>query len=310
MKAPYLSLKDIHDAESVVKQVAWRTPLLPFPPFESLFLKMECLQRTGSFKIRGAWNRMTRATREEIDRGFTATSAGNHGQAVAWCARRLNAKCTVYVPDDAVKRKVDSILSLGANVVKLSHAQIMDAMAYDTKWDMTYIHPFGDPYVIAGQGTVGLEILDALPEVKSIIVPVGGGGLVNGIAIAVKSKDVKVYGVQAEGAAPLPKSLMSGRAEDVGSPNTIADGIAATRVFDYMLPLFKKNLDDVFTVTDEEIKKSMSYLLHDCHVVSEPAGASSLAATIRYWDRLEKPAVAVISGGNCDPNLLLKIVNK
>ncbi|MDG6901873.1 MAG: threonine/serine dehydratase [Nitrososphaerota archaeon] len=312
---PRVSLSQIEEARLRIRGVVYRTPLLPASRFDRgrVYLKPECLQPTGSFKVRGAWNKMSRCSKEELNRGFVTVSAGNHGQAVAWCAKKLGATCTVYVPDDAVRRKVESMESMGARIVRKPHHEIMDSMADDRMWElgMTYIHPFGDPLVVAGQGTIGLEILDDLPNVKTVVVPVGGGGLVNGIATAVKKKSprVKVYGVQAEGAAPLPKSLATGKAEYVGDPKTIADGIAATRVFDYMLPLFRENLDGTLTVTDDDMKGAMKHLMNECHVVSEPAGASSLAAVLKSPSLIaDGPVVCVVSGGNADAGLLAEIM--
>lgn len=310
---PRVTRADIEEARNRIRGVASRTPLLPASRFDDkTYLKLECLQPTGSFKVRGAWNRMSRCSKEERDRGFVTVSAGNHGQAVAYCAKRLGAACTVYVPDDAVQRKVNSMESMGASIVRRPHREIMESMADDRmrKLGMTYIHPFGDPYVVAGQGTVGLEILDDLPDVRSVVVPVGGGGLVNGIAFAIKGRkpSARVYGVQAEGAAPLPKSLASGRPENVGDLQTIADGIGATRVFDYMFPLFKENLDGAFTVSDEEMKSAMKHLMSECHVISEPAGAASLAAVLKNSSSLEAPIACVVSGGNSDPQLLSEVM--
>lgn len=291
-----------------------RTPLVPASHFEDegIYLKLECLQPTGSFKVRGAWNRVSTSTDEERKKGFVTVSAGNHGQALAWAAKKVGARCTVYVPDDAVERKVESIRSMGATIVRRPHQEIMESMSDDRmeKLGMTFVHPFADPKVVAGQGTIGLEILEDNPVVRTVVVPVGGGGLVNGIALAVKAKrpEVIFYGVQAEGAAPLPKSLQSGVAEDVGEPKTIADGIGATRVYDYMLPLFKKNLEGAFTVNDEELKLTMSRLAKESHVIAEPAGAAALAGAMKYRKELEEPIVCVVSGGNVDPKLLREVI--
>jgi threonine dehydratase len=240
-------------------------------------------------------------------------SAGNHGQALAWASKKVGAKCTVYVPEDAVERKVESIRSMGATIVRRPHHEIMESMSDDrmTKLGMTFVHPFADPKVVAGQGTIGLEILEDKGEVRTVVVPVGGGGLVNGIAQAIKPKrpGVKFYGVQAEGADPLPKSLLSGVAEDVGNYRTIADGIGATRVYDYMLPLFKKNLEGAFTVNDEEMKMTMGRLAKESHVVVEPAGAAGLAGALKHRKELEEPIVCIISGGNVDPILMREILD-
>ncbi|MDG7018636.1 MAG: threonine/serine dehydratase [Nitrososphaerota archaeon] len=315
MDVPRVSLAQVEDAAAKIRGSVYRTPLVPSSRFDSgsALLKLECLQPTGSFKVRGAWNMMSRASREETKRGFVTTSAGNHGQAVAWSAKKLGAACTVYVPTDAVQRKVDSMESMGAKVVRRPHQEIMEAMADDrmAKLGMTFVHPFGDPFVVAGQGTVGLEILEDLPGVRSVVVPVGGGGLASGIAQAVRAKSpgVKVYGVQAEGAAPLPRSLATGKAEDVGEPHTIADGIGATRTYDYMLPLLREHLEGAYTVSDEEIRVAMKRLLLESHVAPEPAGAASFACFLKHRGEIPEPAACVVSGGNADPALLASLLS-
>jgi threonine dehydratase len=214
----------------------------------------------------------------------------------------------VYVPDDAVGRKVEGIKSMGAEIVRRRHSEIMESMTDDrmSNLGMTFVHPFADPLVVAGQGTIGLEILEDIPDVRSILVPVGGGGLISGIGQAIKSRkpSVKLYGVQAEGAAPLIRSLESGEPEDVGEPKTIADGIGATMTYSYMLPLFKDLLSGAFTVNDDEIRAAMKRLMMESRVVAEPAGAASLACALRHGDELPKPLVCVVSGGNADPGLL------
>ncbi|MDA4127712.1 MAG: pyridoxal-phosphate dependent enzyme [Thaumarchaeota archaeon] len=291
-----------------------RTPLVPASRFEDdgIYLKLECLQPTGSFKVRGAWNRVSTSTEDERKKGFVTVSAGNHGQALAWASKKVGANCTVYVPEDAVERKVESIRSMGATIIRRPHQEIMESMSDDrmTKLGMTFVHPFADPKVVAGQGTIGLEILEDRPEVRTVVVPVGGGGLVNGIAQAVKAMrpEVKFYGVQAEGAAPLPKSLRSGVAEDVGEPKTIADGIGATRVYDYMLPLFKENLTGAFTVTDAELKLTMGMLAKESHVLVEPAGAAAFSGAMKHRKDLDGPIVCIVSGGNVDPKLMREII--
>lgn len=310
-----VSLKDVEDAARQIEGIAWRTPLLPAGRDEDarLLLKMEALQRLGSFKIRGAWNRMSRTTPEERRRGFVTVSAGNHGQAVAWCARKLGAPCTVWVPETAVQRKVDSMQAMGAEVKRLPHQAIMDAMnttEFPTDPLKTYIHPFGHPQVMAGAGTVGLEILEDLPEVATVLVPVGGGGLSSGIATAIKAAKpgARVYGVQAEGADPLPRSFASGKAEDSGKPQTFADGMAATRVFDYMWPVLRERLDGAMRVSEAELQRAVVHLAKECHVVAEGAGAAGLAAAWKHHGELEGPVVAVVSGGNLDPALLARFL--
>lgn len=315
MQVPRVTLGDIEGARERLKGAVYRTPLVPSSRFDrgDVCLKLECLQPTGSFKVRGAWNRMSRSDPGELSAGFVTISAGNHGQAVAWSAKRLGARCTVYVPQDAVQRKVDSMTSMGAEIVRRPHREIMESMTDDrmAKLGMTFIHPFGDPMVVAGQGTIGLEILEDLPGVKSVIVPVGGGGLSSGISQAIKAKapGVEIYGVQAEGAAPLPLSMKSGKAEDVGDPHTIADGIGATQTYEYMLPILTKNLKRALTVDDREMKEAMKLLMDESHVMAEPAGAASLAAVRKFGNEIPKPAVCVVSGGNADPALIRSMVS-
>lgn len=311
-----VGLKDIEDAARRIEGIAWRTPTLPASRDDDgkLYLKLETLQRTGSFKLRGAWNRMSRATEEERRRGFVTLSAGNHGQAVAWSARRLGAPCTVWVPDGAVQRKVDAMKAMGATVRSLPHEEIMDAMRttdFARADGATYVHPFGDPLVMAGAGTVGLEIARDVPSVRTVLVPVGGGGLACGIATAVKAllPGVKVYGVQAEGAAPLPRSWEEGRPVATGPPKTIADGMAATRVFEYMWPLLRSRLDGALEVSDAELALAVAHLAKEPHVVAEGAGAAALAAARRYRERLDEPIVCVVSGGNLDASLLARLIS-
>lgn len=308
-----VTIKDIEDARERIQGIAWKTPLVPMSrDDDGIQLKLECLQRTGSFKIRGAWNRMSRVTDAEKKRGFVTVSAGNHGQAVAWSARKLGSTCTVWVPDTAVKRKVDAIQAMGATIKTMPHDKIMDAMVKDTfaKDPQMYIHPFGDKHIVAGQGTIGLEILDALPQTGSVIVPVGGGGLAYGIATAVKAKKpkVKVFGVQAAAAAPLEKSWKSGKAERTPTPKTIADGIAASVVFDYMFPHLRTSLDGVFTVSEDELRNGVKLLGAESHVIAEAAGASSLAAALQQRATIPGPIVCVVSGGNIAPSLLSEVL--
>jgi threonine dehydratase len=310
-----VTLADIQDAENRIRGIAWRTPTVPSSRYDTgdLYLKLECLQRTGSFKIRGAWNKMSRATEEEKRSGFVTVSAGNHGQAVAWCAMKLNSPCTVYVPETAVERKLESMRSMGAKIMKKPVTEIMASMADDRMYrtGMTYVPPFGDNLIVAGQGTVGLEIAREVQDIGTVIVPVGGGGLAAGIATAVKAlkPSAKVYGVQAEGAAPLPQSLKSGAPVVLDSINTVADGIGANRVFDFMFPILREKLDGVFTVSDSEILQAMKHVFSEVHAVAEPAGAASLAAARKHEKEIERPVVCIISGGNVDSKLLCNTVS-
>ncbi|HLF23156.1 MAG TPA: threonine/serine dehydratase [Burkholderiales bacterium] len=310
-----VGLKDIEDARERVRAVAFRTPLVPLQSDENegIHLKLENLQRLGSFKIRGAYNRMSRTTADERRRGFVTTSAGNHGQAVAWISKSFGSPCTVYVPDTAVARKLDSMRSMGARIVSVPHDQIMEMMTDDrlTRGASVYIHPFGDPAIVAGTGTIGLEIHEALPDAATVLVPVGGGGLSLGIATALSalSPGARVYGVQAEGAAPLAASFRTGRAERLATATTIADGIAASYVFDYMWPHLSRKLAGCLTVGDDAIKSAMNQIAQSARAIAEPAGASSLAAALKYRD-LPRPVVCVVSGGNVDPKLFKDVTTR
>ncbi len=309
------TLEEIEEASRRIGGIAWRTPLLPAGRHESgIFLKLECLQRNGSFKTRGAWNRMSRTTAEERNRGFVTVSAGNHGQAVAWCARHLDSKCTVWVPDDAVEKKVMAMEALGATIKRMPEVEIMNSMT-DDRWEkteQTYIHPFGDRYVMAGQGTIGLEIIQDFPEVKTVIVPIGGGGLISGIGTALKAKkpEVKVYGVQAELAAPVLASFKNGKPEQINAGKTFADGIATDRVFSYMWPILQEVTDGALVVSEDDMRRAIKHLTNEVHVVAEGAGSAALAAAWRYSTQLEKPIVCIVSGGNIDNTVFSNIISQ
>lgn len=309
-----VGLEAIREAAEAIDGVAWRTPLLPASRHEEgLLLKLEALQRTGAFKLRGAWNRMHRTTEAEREAGFVTISAGNHGQAVAWAAQHLQAPCTVWVPEDAVPDKVEKMRALGAKIRRLPHEEIMEAMetrSFERAGEATYIHPFGDPHVVAGQGTVGLEIVEALPEVGTVLVPVGGGGLASGIATAVDAlaPEAAVYGVQSTTSPALAESFETGRAEITGPPDTFADGMATDRVFAYMWPLLRDRLEGALTVTDDELEAAIRHLATETHVVAEGAGAAALAAAWAHRDALDEPIVAVVSGGNLQPDQLAEIL--
>ncbi|MHB8586177.1 MAG: threonine ammonia-lyase [Thermoplasmatota archaeon] len=305
-----LTLKDVEEAERAIRGIAWSTPLLPVSrDDDGIQLKLECLQRLGSFKIRGIWNRARAATPAQRPRGFVTLSAGNAGQAVAWSAQRLQAPCLVYVPTGAVARKVSSMRAMGAEVREMPHEAMMEGLLnpdLPSEPDRFYVHPFGQPEVVAGQGTIGLEVVRALPEVGTILTAVGGGGLVGGIALAAKTlrPKVKVFGVQAEGAAPLPLAFETGQPTTLGPPKTFADGMAATRVFPYMWPFLQRYLDGAVRVSETELENAVAHLARECHVVVEGAGAAALAAAWKLRGTVPEPIVAIVSGGNIDPALL------
>ncbi len=307
-------VEHIEAALDRVQEVAHRTPILRIVDRDGaeVLLKLENLQRLGAFKIRGAWNRMSRLQEPERRRGVTTISSGNHGYAVAWCAKRLGIRCLVRVPEGAAPQKVENIRSQGAEVQPMPRADLVRTHEQELwrSWPETFVHPFAQPEVIAGQGTIGWELAEDVPDVRTVLVPVGGGGLSSGIAIAVKARlhRAKVYGVQAEGAAPLPTVFRTRKAYRVDAPKTIADGIGIGIILPAMADLLLKNLDGCFVVTDAEIREGMRRLAFDAKVVAEPAGAAAFAAWMRYRTQLEPPVAVVVSGGNVDPRLLAEVL--
>ena len=309
-----IALPDIESALDPVREVAVRTPAITLSGEgrDGLVLKLENLQRLGAFKIRGAWNRMSRLSEAERRRGVTTISSGNHGFAVAWSARRLGLPCVVRVPEGAAARKVDNIRSQGADVVPMARADLVRAHEEESwrSWPETFVHPFAHAHVIAGQGTIGWELAEDAPDVRTVLVPVGGGGLSSGIAIAIKGRlpKVKVYGVQAAGAATLPTVLSTKRPCRVDHPRTIADGIGIGLILPAMAELLLRNLDGCFVVPDEEIRGAMRRLAIEANIVAEPAGAAAFAAWTRFRETLEPPVAAIVSGGNVDPGLLSEVL--
>jgi threonine dehydratase len=305
------TLADVEAALDVVREVGVRTPTVPFADGEP-FLKLENLQRLGAFKIRGVWNRVQRLSDEERKPGFSTISSGNHGRALAWAANRLGVPCLVAFPEGASPWKVAAIRELNATIESMPRDALVRAHEEELwrRWPQTFIHPFAHPHTIAGQGTAGWEIADDLSDVRTVLVPVGGGGLSSGIAIAVKGRlsRAKVYGVQSEGAASLPEALKTGSAFRVDRPSTIADGIGVGMIMPSMVDLLRRNLDGCLLVSDAEIQAAMRTLAYEAKVVAEPAGAAAFAAWRRYRERLDPPVVAVVSGGNVDPILLAEIL--
>jgi threonine dehydratase len=305
-----VSLKDVEAALPVVREVAIRTPTVPF--FDSndgeVFLKLENLQRLGVFKIRGVWNRLSRLTEEERRRGVATVSSGNHGLALAWAAKRMGLRCLVRVPEGAAGRKVDAIRALGAEVKPMPRAELVRTHEEELwrSWPETFIPPFAHPATIAGQGTAGWELAEDRPDVRTVLVPVGGGGLASGIAIAVKGRlpTAMVLGVQAEGAAPLPQALRTRKANRIDDPRTIADGIRIGVILQNMAGILSRHLDGCLLVSDLDIRTAMRSLALEAKVVAEPAGAAAFAAWARHRASLEPPVAVVISGGNVDPALL------
>jgi threonine dehydratase len=316
--AELVTVDDIRVARKILEGVAIVTPVehsrqLSRPVGGYVHFKCENLQRTGSFKIRGAYVRIARLTDEERRRGVVAASAGNHAQGVALAAQLLGSTSTVFMPEGAPLPKIAATQSYGAEIRMTGRTvdeALVEAKGYADDCGKVLIHPFDHADVIAGQGTIGLEILDAVPDVKTVVVSVGGGGLIGGIAVAIKAHrpDVQVVGVQAEGAAAFPGSLAVGHPLALPAMATIADGIAVARPGELTLALCSALVDEVRTVSDESLSRALLMCLERAKLVVEPAGAAAVAAIMDEPARFEPPVVAVLSGGNVDPLLLLRVI--
>ncbi|HEX6498029.1 MAG TPA: threonine ammonia-lyase [Micromonosporaceae bacterium] len=313
-----VALPDVMAARDLLGPVIRHTPLEPCRPLAAklggpAWLKCENLQRAGSYKVRGAYVRISRLSAQERACGVVAASAGNHAQGVALAAGLLGASATVFMPVGAPLPKVAATKGYGATV-ELVGATVDEtleaAKQHAERTGAVFIHPFDHPDVIAGQGTVALEILEQCPEVKTIITGVGGGGLVSGVAVATKAlrPDVRVIGVQAAGAAAFPPSLAAGRPVRLPSYATIADGIAVGCPGELTFAHVSKLVDEVVTVTEEDISRALLMLMERCKLVAEPAGGVGVAALLAGRVEVETPAVAIVSGGNIDPLLLVKVI--
>lgn len=276
-------------------------------------LKCENLQRTGSFKLRGAYVRIAGLTAEERARGVVAASAGNHAQGVALAATLVGTQAMVFMPEGAPLPKVAATRSYGAQVQFTGHTVddcLVAARQYASETGAVLIHPFDHPDVVAGQGTVGLEILEQCPEVKTVVVAVGGGGLVSGIAVAIKAlrPDVRVVGVQAAAFAAYPPSLAAGHPVAAPPRTTIADGIAVGRPGDLTYGLVERYVDEIVTVSEEALSEALLLCLERGKMVVEPAGAAAVAAVMDNPGAFTPPVVGVLSGGNIDPVVLLQVI--
>lgn len=315
---PALILDDIRGAQKMLNGVARMTAMegsrhLTHLVGAPVHLKCENLQRTGSFKLRGAYVRIAGLSPEERAAGVVAASAGNHAQGVALASTLLGVRSTVFMPVGAPLPKVAATREYGAEV--RLHGQVVDetlaaAQEYARETGAVFIHPFDHLDIIAGQGTVGLEILEQCPEVRTILVGLGGGGLAAGIALAVKAvrPDVKVIGVQAEGAAAYPPSLRAGRPMSIDEQQTMADGIKVGRPGEITFPMIRDLVDEVRTVSEDELSSALLLCLERAKLVVEPAGASSVAALLSTPKAFRGPVVAVLSGGNVDPLLMQRIL--
>ena len=315
-----VSLADIEGVAGLVAEVAITTPMEESRWLQALvqgpvLLKCENLQRTGSFKIRGGYVRLSRLSEEERSRGVVAASAGNHAQGVALAAQLLGIKATVFMPEGAPIPKVNATLGYGAEV--LFHGEyltqaLVAAQDFAQRTGAVLIHPFDHTDIVAGQGTCGLEILRQAPEAATVLVPTGGGGFIAGIAIAIKGlrPDIRVIGIQAEEAAAYPASLRQGAPVALEQMTTMADGIAVARPGDVPFAAIQKYVDDIVTVSEDSISRALVMLLERAKMVVEPSGACAVAALLDRPQAFGTPVVAVLSGGNVDPLLLGKLIRR
>jgi threonine dehydratase len=317
------TLAEFESARERVAKVAKVTPLessqfLSEVAGVPVYLKCENLQRTGSYKIRGAYNRLAQLTPEERARGVVAASAGNHAQGVALAARELGIKATIFMPVGVALPKLQATRHYGAEVVLRGHSvsePLRAAAEFAQSTGAVLIPPFDHADVVAGQGTLGLEILDQLPTVKTLVVPIGGGGLLSGVASAVRQKlaetgrTVRIVGVQAEGAAAYPTSLASGEPTEIKLHPTIADGIAVAKPGALNFDIIKDTVDEVVTVSDDDIARALLILLERAKMVVEPAGAASVAAIMTGQVEADGDTVVILSGGNIDPQMMERVIS-
>ena len=311
-----MDISNIYDAKEVLKDVISKTPLVHADKLhENLWIKAENLQGTGAFKLRGAYHKLHSLTQKEREKGVIAASAGNHAQGVAYSCMKMGIKGTIVMPKTAPLSKIEATRSYGV-AVELQGDTFNDAYEYAKNLQeitgAVFVEPFDDEYVIAGQGTIGLEILDKLSDVDTVIVPIGGGGLISGIAVAIKAMrpSCRIIGVQSEHAPSMKQSLEKKEIIKLQNVSTIADGIAVKTPGKLTYKLCSKYVDEVVTVSEEEIAAAILTLLEKMKMVAEGAGATSVAAAMfGKVDLKHHKCVAVLSGGNIDVNLLSKIID-
>lgn len=318
-KKKMLTLDRIYQASYALKNVIRRTDLINAPhinPESNIYLKPENLQVTGSFKVRGACFKISQLTEDEKARGVVACSAGNHAQGVALAATTQGIKSLICLPDNAPISKVESTKWYGADVCLVEGVyddayqkalQLRDEKGY------TFVHPFDDEDVIAGQGTIGLELLEQLPDVEAVIVPIGGGGLISGVAFAIKNlnPNIKVYGVQASGAPSMVASIEHHKIEKLGFVRTIADGIAVKEPGEHTFEYCQKYVDDIVTVNDDEISTAILALIERHKMIAEGAGAVAVAAAMFNKVPIKgKKTICLVSGGNIDVTILSRVIGR
>jgi threonine dehydratase len=315
-----VSLQDIQQARSLLHKIAVRTPLVlcKLSDDRQIYVKPENLQPIGSFKLRGAYNKISSLTPEQRTRGVVAHSSGNHAQGVAFAARALGVKATIVMPKTAPRIKLDATRALGAEVVLVGPAsedRIMKAEELEQEHGLVPVPPYNDEKIIAGQGTIGLEILEDLADVDLVLAPVGGGGLISGIATAIKESNskAKVIGVEPEFAADAQASLRSGKIQSISGESaarTMADGLRSQSIGQINFEHIRKYVDAIVTVTEDEIRRAMRRLLFSARVLAEPSGAVTTAAAMFHAEELPRSTrtVAVVSGGNVEPQLFSDIL--
>ncbi len=314
-----LQISEIFNAAAVLKGVARKTSLIPAPkvnPDAEVFLKTENLQLTGSFKLRGAYYKISQLSDQEKTKGVIACSAGNHAQGVALGAQRNGINAVICLPAGAPISKVEATRSYGAEVCLVPGVYddaYARAIELQKEHGYTFVHPFDDPKVIAGQGTIGLEVLEQMPDVEAVVVPIGGGGLISGVAFAIKTlrPEIKVYGVQSSGAPSMAASLQEGHIARLGEVSTIADGIAVKEPGVNTFEMCNRYVDEVVTVSDDEIAAAILALIEQQKIVSEGAGAVSVAAVMYNKVPVKgKKVVCLVSGGNIDVNTLSRVITR
>ena len=319
LETPDVTIEDVRSAAARIAPYIHRTPLFDSATLSrltgtSLGLKAENLQRTGAFKARGALNAVLRLSAEQRQRGVVTLSAGNHGQGLAYAAQIAGVRCVVFMPENAVPTKVAAVKEYGAEARFAPSMETLFAAMdqYRDEHGMHYVHPFGDPDIIAGQGTVGLEIMEDCPEVETIVVCVGGGGLLSGIAVAAKAlkPELRIVGVEPEGAPAVSRSLAAGYPVTIEKITTIADGLAAPFAAPTSQRLIERLVDDIVIVTDDEILAALRLLLERTKLLVEPAGAAATAALLVGKAGVEPGSrvVATLSGGNVDFEKLRRLL--
>ena len=313
-----VTLEDINDAAKLLDGVIKKTPSISAGWIEKKYgvdvtFKCENLQRAGSFKIRGAYNRIARLTSEQRNNGVVAASAGNHAQGVALAAQILGIKATIFMPEGATLPKYQATLGYGADVIfsgKTIDEALMAASAFSDETGAVFIHPFDHEHIVAGQGTMGLEILAQNPDVKTVVVCTGGGGLLAGTALAIKSlrPDIKVIGVQAEMAAAYPPSLAAGSPQMLPKMSTMADGIAVGKPGDVPFKIIQQHVDEIRTVSEASLARALLLTLERSKLQVEAGGIAAVAAILDDPDSFDGPVVASLSGGNIDPLLLSRVL--